>query len=86
MAPFEVFNLGNSNPVRLTELVELLERTTGRKALRDPKPAQPGDVPLTWADISKASRLLGYRPATRLEDGLKQFVEWYRTTSPDRRA
>ncbi|HKZ52574.1 MAG TPA: GDP-mannose 4,6-dehydratase [Candidatus Acidoferrales bacterium] len=85
-APFEVFNLGNSNPVRLTELVELLERTTGRKALRDPKSAQPGDVPLTWADISKASRLLGYRPATPLEDGLKQFIEWYRATSPDRRA
>jgi len=84
--PFEVFNLGNSSPVKLTELVELLEHTTGRKAARDPKPAQPGDVPLTWADISKATRLLGYRPATCLEDGLKQFVEWYRTTSPDRRA
>ncbi len=86
VTPFEVFNLGNSSPVRLTELVELLERTTGRKAARDPNPPQPGDVPLTWADISKATRLLGYRPATRLEEGLKQFVEWYRTTSPNRRA
>jgi UDP-glucuronate 4-epimerase len=84
--PFEVFNLGNSRPVKLTELVELLERTTGRQAVRDPKPAQPGDVPLTWADLSKATRLLGYRAATRLEEGLKKFVEWYRTTSPDRRA
>jgi UDP-glucuronate 4-epimerase len=86
VVPFEVFNLGNSHPVRLAELVALLERTTGRVAVRDPKPAQPGDVPLTWADISKATRLLGYRPSTRLDEGLKQFVEWYRSTSPDRRA
>lgn len=85
-APFEVFNLGNSHPVRLAELVALLEQTTGRAAVRDQKPFQPGDVPLTWADISKANRLLGYRPTTRLEEGLKQFVEWYRTTSRDRRA
>ena len=67
-------------------MVALLERTTGRVAVRDPKPAQPGDVPLTWADISKANRLLGYRPSTQLEEGLKQFVEWYRSTSRDRRA
>jgi UDP-glucuronate 4-epimerase len=85
-APFEVFNLGNSHPVRLAELVALLERTTGRVAARDQKPFQPGDVPLTWADISKATRLLGYRPSTQLEEGLKQFVEWYRSTSRDRRA
>jgi UDP-glucuronate 4-epimerase len=43
---------------------------------------QPGDVPLTWADVSKAERMLGYRPATRIEEGLKRFVAWYRTTSP----
>jgi UDP-glucuronate 4-epimerase len=84
--PFEVFNLGNSHPVKLNELVDLLERATGKRALRDPKPLQPGDVPLTWADISKAERLLGYRPATLLAEGLLRFVEWYRATSPDRRA
>ncbi len=83
---FEVFNLGNSRPVKLTELVELLERVTGRKALRDQKPLQPGDVPLTWADISKAGRLLGYRPVTRLEEGLKRFLAWYRTADPGCRA
>src|SRR5215813_14945394 len=76
--PFEVFNLGNSHPVKLTEMVELLERITGKKAILERHPPQPGDVPLTWADISKASRVLGYRPATRLEEGLKQFVAWYR--------
>ena len=83
---FEVFNLGNSRPVKLMELVELLEHVTGRKALRDQKPLQPGDVPLTWADISKAGRLLGYRPTTRLEEGLKWFLAWYRTADPRCRA
>jgi len=85
-APFEVFNLGNSHPVKLAELVELLERATGRKAIREYKPLQAGDVPLTWADISKAERLLGYRPGTRLEEGLEQFVAWYRAADPKRRA
>ena len=85
-APFEVFNLGNSHPVKLNELVELLESATGKKAIRDRQPLQPGDVPLTWADISKAGRVLGYRPATPLTEGLRQFVDWYRAASPARRA
>jgi UDP-glucuronate 4-epimerase len=85
-AAFEVFNLGNAHPVKLAELVDLLERITGRKALRELKPPQPGDVPLTWADVSKASRLLGYQPAIRLEEGLKRFVAWYRSADPSRRA
>jgi UDP-glucuronate 4-epimerase len=85
-APFEVFNLGNSRPVKLTELVSKLEELTGREAVLDRQPFQPGDVPLTWADIRKANRLLGYRPATRLEDGLKAFAAWYRRTDPIRRA
>ena len=84
--PFEVFNLGNSHPVKLNELVDLLERATGKKALRDPKPLQPGDVPLTWAEISKSERLLGYHPATPLAEGLLKFVEWYRAADCNRRA
>lgn len=82
--PFEVFNLGNSHPVKLAEMVELLERVTGKRVIPERNPPQPGDVPLTWADISKASRLLGYRPATRLEEGLERFVAWYRTVRPSR--
>ena len=85
-APFEIFNLGNSHPVKLNELVELLERATGRKALREAKPLQPGDVPLTWADVSKARRVLGYRPSKSLEKGLDEFVAWYRAAGPGRRA
>jgi UDP-glucuronate 4-epimerase len=84
-APFEVFNLGNSRPVKLTELLELIEKVTGKKAIREYKEPQPGDVPLTWADISKAVRLLGYRPQTTLEDGLRKFVAWYRTAAPGQR-
>lgn len=84
--PFEIFNLGNSHPVTLNELVAALERVTGRQARRDHRPAQPGDVPLTWADIRKAERLLGYRPATPLEEGLRRFVAWYRSADPARRA
>ena len=76
--PFEIFNIGRSHPVRLNELVDLLEHTIGRKAVRNPGPAHPGDPPLTWANISKASARLGYKPVISLEEGLKQFVEWYR--------
>ncbi len=84
--PFEIFNLGNAHPVKLTELVEALERATGKRATREFKPPQPGDVPLTWADITKASRLLGYRPATGIQEGLERFVAWYRAADPGRRA
>jgi UDP-glucuronate 4-epimerase len=85
-APFEVFNLGNSHPVKLVELLELLEQATGRRARREQKPLQPGDVPLTWANIAKAERLLGYRPSTSLAEGLKKFVKWYRAAAPSHRA
>lgn len=85
-APFEVFNLGNSNPVTLGELLRHLETALGRKAIREQKPLQPGDVPLTWADISKATQLLNYHPKVTLEDGLKEFVSWYRAASSHRRA
>ncbi len=82
--PFEVFNLGNSHPVKLLVMVELLERITGKIVILERHPPQPGDVPLTWANISKACRLLGYRPATRLEEGLEQFVAWYRMVGSSR--
>lgn len=76
--PFEVFNLGNCHPVRLAELIAKLEAATGKKALQDRLPEQPGDVPITCASIDKASRLLGYSPKTPIEQGLRNFVDWYR--------
>jgi UDP-glucuronate 4-epimerase len=76
---FEVFNLGESQTVKLNYLIELIENTTGRKATIDRQPAQPGDVPLTYADISKAKRMLGYNPSTSIEKGIPLFVDWYKT-------
>ena len=74
----EVFNIGNSSPVKLNDLLSALEKVTGKTALRKQLPPQPGDVSLTWADISKAGSILGYQPKTKLADGLTRFVDWYR--------
>jgi UDP-glucuronate 4-epimerase len=76
--PFDIFNLGNSHPVSLNELIATLERVTGHNAIRDQRELQPGDVPITWANIDKAARVLGYRPATPLAEGLERFVRWLR--------
>jgi UDP-glucuronate 4-epimerase len=75
---YEVFNLGESRTVELKELIALLEKELGRRALIDRQPLQPGDVPQTFADIRKARSLLGYNPQTQIEDGIKRFVEWFR--------
>jgi UDP-glucuronate 4-epimerase len=77
-AAYEVFNLGESRTVELRELIALLERELGRKAVVDRQPPQPGDVPQTFADVSKARRLLGYDPRTPIEEGIRRFVEWFR--------
>lgn len=75
-ARFEVFNLGNSSPVLLKDMIATLERVLGRSAIIDRRPLQPGDVPITYADISKARRLLGWTPRTPLEEGVRRMVAW----------
>jgi len=75
---FETFNLGESQTVTLSRLIELLETHLGKKAIIDPQPPQPGDVPVTFADISKARKYLGYDPKIRIEEGIPLFVEWFR--------
>ena len=75
---YEVINLGNNRPVRLLELVIALESVLGRRARIEQLPDQPGDVPRTCADITKAQRLLAYAPRTSLADGLEQFASWLR--------
>jgi UDP-glucuronate 4-epimerase len=80
-ARFDIINLGNSHPVTLNQLVEMLETAVGKRAIRKQLPPQPGDVPITWADISKAKRLLGYDPQTPIEKGLAEFVSWFRRTN-----
>lgn len=73
---FEIINLGNNSPVSLKELIALVEKAAGKKALIKKMSLQPGDVSKTFADISKAKNLLGYEPKTSLETGLKKFYEW----------
>jgi UDP-glucuronate 4-epimerase len=75
---YDVFNLGNSSPITLTRLIEVIEHALGKKALINRQPDQPGDVPITYADISKAQRILGYHPQTSIADGIARFVEWHR--------
>lgn len=73
---YEVINLGNGNTVSLTEMIETLETVLGRKAIIDRLPDQPGDVPLTSADISRAQHLLGYEPKVDFREGVAAFAQW----------
>jgi UDP-glucuronate 4-epimerase len=75
---YEIFNLGNSHPVTLNTFIATLEEALGQKAQIQRHPDQPGDVPITYADISKAQRLLNYQPQTPFSDGIQKFIEWYR--------
>lgn len=80
---FEIFNLGESDTVELRYLIELLEKNLGKAAIIDRREIQPGDVRQTFADISKARELLGYNPQTKIETGIKKFVEWFSREVPD---
>ncbi|MEA3189314.1 MAG: UDP-glucuronate 4-epimerase [Chthoniobacter sp.] len=73
----DVFNLGESQTTTLTELIHEIEVAVGKKAVINRMPEQPGDVPLTYADISKAKALLGYNPTTKIKEGIPKFVEWF---------
>jgi UDP-glucuronate 4-epimerase len=75
---FEIFNLGESQTVKLSELIALIESALGKPAVIDRQPLQPGDVPITFADISKARRILGYNPQVKAEKGIPLFVDWFR--------
>ncbi len=77
---FDVFNLGESHTVSLAELVGCLEKTTKKKARLERLPSQPGDVQRTFADVSKAKKMLQYAPSTDFETGIARFVEWYLKT------
>jgi UDP-glucuronate 4-epimerase len=77
-APYRVYNIGNNSPVQLLRYIEVLEDCLGRKATMNLLPLQPGDVPDTAADVSALTRDTGYSPATPVEVGVKNFVEWYR--------
>jgi UDP-glucuronate 4-epimerase len=75
----DVFNLGESQTTTLSELIASIEEAVGKKAIIEQLPEQPGDVPLTYADITKAQALLDYRPQTQIAEGIPRFVEWFRS-------
>jgi|SRR5450432_575154 len=77
-APYRVYNIGNNQPVEVTRLIEVIEQQVGKKAKMNMMPMQPGDVPVTYADVDALAHDFGYRPETSIETGVGRFVEWYR--------
>ena len=77
-APWRVYNIGNSNPVKLMNFISAIEKSTGKKAIINKMPMQPGDVPSTYADIESLTKELGYEPKTNIDEGVSNFVKWYR--------
>lgn len=77
---YDVFNLGESETTPLSTLIRLIEEAAGRGAVIETLPEQPGDVPVTFADISKARQLLNYQPKTKVSEGIPRFVDWFRQT------
>ncbi len=80
--PYDLFNIGNHQPVALLDYIALLERSLGRKAVLDPQPMQPGDVKATYADTTRLRAATGFVPATPLADGLDRFARWYKEYYP----
>jgi len=77
-APYKIYNIGNHNPVELARFIEVLETELGKKAVRNMLPIQPGDVPATYADVDDLMRDVGFKPSTSIEQGIRNFVAWYR--------
>src|SRR5215467_717895 len=77
---YDLFNLGENQTIQLKDLISAIENALGKEAKINQLPEQPGDMPLTYADISKARKLLGYNPTTKLSEGLPKFVEWFLRT------
>jgi UDP-glucuronate 4-epimerase len=79
LPPYAVVNVGNNRTVSLEEMISTIEAVVGKKAIIDRQPQQPGDVPQTWADVSKAGQLFGYQPKTSFREGIEKFVAWQHT-------
>ncbi|MCX6237704.1 MAG: NAD-dependent epimerase/dehydratase family protein, partial [Bacteroidia bacterium] len=77
-APYKIYNIGNSSPVRLMDFIEAIETKLGIEAKKELLPMQPGDVPVTWADTSDLHANLDYRPDTLIKEGISRFIDWYR--------
>ena len=79
VAPFRVVNIGNSQPVKLLDFIQAIERSVGAEAIKNFMPMQAGDVPATWADTSLLEKLTDYKPETELAIGVENFVSWYKS-------
>lgn len=79
ISPYKLYNIGNNNPVELARFIEILENCLGKKAEKNLLPMQPGDVLATYADVDDLMKDVGFRPSTPLEEGVKRFVDWYRS-------
>lgn len=78
-APYKIFNIGNNQPVKLMAFIEAIEQATGKTAVKEYLPMQDGDVPATYADIDDLQAAVGFTPATSIQDGIQQFVDWYKS-------
>lgn len=78
IAPYKIYNIGNSNPVRLMDFIEAIESEIGKTAQKNLLPMQQGDVPSTWADVDDLIKNFGYKPNTPVREGIKNFIHWYR--------
>lgn len=78
-APYRIYNIGNSSPVKLTSFISAIEKSLGKTAEKVMMPLQPGDVEKTWADVSALTRDYGYSPDTPVEEGIRKFVDWYKS-------
>lgn len=76
-APYRLFNIGNSSPVMLSEFIEAIENKLGKKAKKNLLPIQDGDVPRTYADVNDLVDVTGYKPSTKIEEGINKFIDWY---------
>ena len=79
VAPFRVVNIGNGAPVELLDFIAAIESATGKQAIRQMLPMQPGDVPATWADTTLLRHLTGYNPQTQVPQGIAEYVDWFRS-------
>lgn len=78
VAPYKIYNIGNSSPVKLLDFIEAIESALGKKAIKNFLPLQAGDVPATWADVDDLVENLGYKPQTTIQYGINRFIEWYK--------
>ncbi|MFL9844966.1 NAD-dependent epimerase/dehydratase family protein [Flavobacterium rhizosphaerae] len=76
---YEIYNIGNSKPVQLTDFIEEIEKATGKKAIRQNLPMQPGDVASTWADVENFKKAYNYEPSTDIVTGIAKYVEWHKS-------